>query len=100
MTGGCLSSSDALRRLRECLISGLIQFHPHFKRRCKQRLIDLQDVLFVLKHGLIREAAEFDLRFRQWRYKVEGRTPDGPELEVIVTFLEEDETLVLTVMIP
>ena len=95
-----LSNSDALRRLRECLKSGLVQFHSHFKRRCTGRSIDLQDVLFVLKHGIIRKPAELDLRFQQWRYKVEGRSPDGPELAVIITFLEEDGTLVLTVMIP
>ena len=88
-----------MRRLRECLKDGLIQFHPHFKMRCKERNIDLQDVLFVLMQGIIRKPAEFDVRFQQWRYKVEGRSPDGPELAVIITFLEEDGTLVLTVMI-
>jgi hypothetical protein len=95
-----LSNSDALRKLRECLKSGLVQFHPHLKKRRKQRCIDLQDVLFVLRRGIIRKPAELNLRFQQWRYTVEGRPPDGPVLEIIIAFLEEDGTLVLTVMVP
>ncbi len=86
--------------MRECLKSGLVQFHPHFRKRCKDHSIDFQDVLFVLKHGIIRRPAELDVRFQEWRYKGERRPPDGPELAVVVTFLEEDGTLVLTAMIP
>jgi hypothetical protein len=100
MGAGRLSGSDAMRLLRECLKNGMIQFHPHFRMRCRERKIDLQDAMFVLRHGVIRRPAELDVRFQEWRYKVEGRPPDGPELAVIITFLEEDGTLVLTAMIP
>lgn len=94
-----LSNPDALRTLRKCLDKGLVQFHPHFKKRCIERQIDLQDVLFVLKHGNISKPAELNIRFQEWRYVVGGRPPDGPDLEVVIAFLEEEGTLVLTVML-
>ncbi len=43
---------------------------------------------------------ELDVRWNQWRYKVEGRTSEGEELAVIVTFADENTTVVITVLSP
>jgi hypothetical protein len=94
-----LSTSDALKRLRDCLQTGVVQYHPHFAKRCRERGIDPQDAQFVLRKGVIYDEPELDVRFQEWRYKVEGRTPDEDKLKVVIAFPERDEVLVLTVML-
>ncbi len=87
-----------MKKLRECLRSGIIQYHPHFLLRCKERSIDPQDVQFVLRKGMICDEPELDIRFQQWRYKVEGKPPDCKRLKVVFAFIEDTEALVITVM--
>lgn len=95
-----LSKSEALKLLRECLKNGIVEYHPHFLQRCHERDVDPQDAQFVLRKGLIYDEPELDLRFREWRYKVEGKPPDGEQrLKVVITFLERNEMLVITVML-
>jgi uncharacterized DUF497 family protein len=65
-----------------------------------ERGIDLQDVMNVLKRGIIYVEPELDQRRNQWRYKVEGRTTEGEELAVIVAFADENATVVITVLSP
>lgn len=95
-----LSKSDALKLLRECLKSGIVEYHPHFSQRCRERGVDAQDAQFVLRKGFIYDEPELNLRFQEWRYKVEGKPPDSEKrLKVVITFLERDEVLVITVML-
>ncbi|HWE86447.1 MAG TPA: DUF4258 domain-containing protein [Terracidiphilus sp.] len=95
-----LGRSDALKLLRECLRTGIVEYHPHFAQRCQERGVDPQDAQYVLRKGIIYDEPELDLRFQEWRYKVEGKPPDGKEkLKVVITFLERDEVLVITVML-
>ncbi len=94
-----LSKSDALKLLRQCLETGIVEYHPHFTKRCKERGVDPQDAQYVLRRGVIYDEPELDLRFQEWRYKVEGQLPDTEKLKVVITFLERDEVLVLTVML-
>ena len=58
------------------------------------------DAQFVLRKGIVYDEPEFDVRFQEWRYKVEGKPPESErELKVVITFLELDEVLVITVML-
>lgn len=95
-----LSKADAVRLVRHCLEDGFVQYIPHFYSRCQERGIDAQDVLNVLRRGTIFMEPELDVRWNQWRYKVEGRTSEGEELAVIVTFADENTTVVITVLSP
>jgi hypothetical protein len=94
-----LSKSDALKLLRECLTNGIVEYHPHFARRCKVRGIDPMDAQYVLRKGIIYDEPELDIRFQEWRYKIEGKPPDAEKLKVVIAFLERDEVLVITVML-
>jgi hypothetical protein len=95
-----LSRSEALKLLRKCLESGIVEYHPHFALRCRDRGIDPLDAQYVLRKGVIYDEAELDVRFQEWRYKVEGKAPDAEKnLKVVITFLERDEVLVITVML-
>jgi Domain of unknown function (DUF4258) len=77
----------------------MVQYHPHFVERCRERGIDPQDAQYVLRKGIIYDEPELDVRFQEWRYKVEGRPPDGDRLKVIIAFLKRDKVLVVTVML-
>ena len=95
-----LSRPEALKLLRQCLKTGVMEYHPHFVRRCQERGVDPQDAQFVLRKGVIYDEPELDVRFREWRYKVEAKPPDSKKkLKVVITFLELDEVLVITVML-
>lgn len=95
-----LSRSDALKLLRRCLESGIVEYHPHFALRCRDRGIDPVDAQYVLRKGVIYDEAELDVRSQEWRYKIEGKPPDADKrLKVVITFLERDEVLVITVML-
>jgi hypothetical protein len=72
-----LSKSDALKLLRKCLENGIVEYHPHFAQRCRTRGIDPVDAQYVLRKGVIYDEAELDVRFQEWRYKVEGKPPDA-----------------------
>lgn len=95
-----LSRSDALKLLRKCLETGIVEYHPHFAQRCRDRGIDPVDAQYVLRKGVIYDEAELDVRFQERRYKVEGKPPDADKkLKVVITFIERDEVLVITVML-
>jgi uncharacterized DUF497 family protein len=94
-----LSKSDALKLLRQCLETGIVEYDPHFAKRCKERGVDLQDAQYVLRKGIIYDEPELSVRYQEWRYKVEGRSPDGEKLQIVITFLERDNILVITVIL-
>jgi len=93
-----LSRQDALNLLRHCLEDGIVQYHAHFYQRCLERKVDPMGAQHVLRKGMIYDEPEFEVRFQQWRYKVEGKDPDGTVLKVVFAFLAKDEVLVLTVL--
>ena len=94
-----LGKSEALKLLRKCLETGIVEYHPHFDQRCRERGIDPLDAQYVLRKGIIYDEAELDVRFQEWRYKVEGVPPDSKKLKIVITFVEKDEVLVITVML-
>jgi hypothetical protein len=53
MATGCLSKTDALKQLRNCLEYGVVEYHGHFVKRCRERGIDPQDAHRVLQKGTI-----------------------------------------------
>ncbi len=90
---------DALKRLRYCLEFGIVEYHGHFGKRCRERGIDLQDAQRALQEGMIYREPELDVRFQEWRYRVDWTTPEGQAIACIVAFPEENETLAITVLL-
>lgn len=91
-----LSRQDAQALLRRCVEDGVVEPHPYFLRALKDDGIALIDVMPVLNQGIVYEAPEFDVRFQQWRYKVEGREAGGPWLVIVFTFRKAEEVLLIT----
>ena len=99
MNANHLSKTDATKRLRWCLEYGIVEYHDHFERRCKERGIDRQDALRTLQKGTIYREPEFDIKFREWRYRVEWTTPEGQSIAIVVAFPEDNETLAITAIV-
>ena len=98
MASDRLSKSDALKRLRNCLENGIVEYHAHFEKRCRERGIDLQDAQRALQKGIIYKEPELNVRFQEWRYRVDWTTPEGQVIALIIAFPEEDETLAITAL--
>jgi hypothetical protein len=96
---GPLSKTDAEKKLRYCLEHGIVEPHPHFKKALKDDGVDLVDAYQVLKSGRIYSEPELDIKFGQWRYSVEGNEPEGNWLKIVVAFLEDDHTLLITAIL-
>jgi hypothetical protein len=96
MAGERLSKSNATKRLRWCLEYGIVEYHDHFEKRCRERGIDPQDAQRALQKGTIYQEPELNVRFQEWRYRVEWTTPEGQAIALIIAFPEANETLAIT----
>jgi len=75
MASDRLSKTDALKRLRDCLENGIVEYHDHFEKRCRERGIDLQDAQRALQKGMIYREPELDVRFQEWSTGLIGQHP-------------------------
>ena len=94
-----LSRTDAQKKLRFCLDRGTVEQHPHFKKALHDDGLDYVSALPILKTGCIYDEPEFDPRFQQWRYKIEGREVDGRWLAIVFCFPEPSDTLLITAFV-
>jgi hypothetical protein len=94
-----LNRSDAMTLLRHCLDveGGGVKPGRHFRDELKAEGLLLSDAFHVLETGCIYDPPEFDVRWREWKYRVEGREPGGVYLAIILTFRSEDLAFLITV---
>jgi hypothetical protein len=85
-------------KLQACLEQDRYRFHPDVWKGFRELQIDLNDALFVLRHGTICGEPEFDAMFGQWRFTVQGTTVEERELRIGFAFMEIDGLLVLTIL--
>jgi hypothetical protein len=85
-------------KLQACLEQDRFRFHSDVWKGIRELQIDLNDALYVLRHGTICEEPVFDGRFGQWRFTVQGTTVDERELRIGFAFMEIDGVLVLTIL--
>lgn len=91
-----LPPNVAKQKILLILQTGTIEKSWHCENESMpERRVDDNDLLYLLRHGKIREKAKFDRG--RWQYRVEGADVEGEELTAI-TVLEDDKTLyVITV---
>jgi hypothetical protein len=94
---GAMNRVEALKRLRECLAGrGRIILGAHFRAELKAENLAIVDAWRVLGHGHIYNPPEFDVAYGDWKYQVEGPTPDGVALAIVFCFKEIDRVFVIT----
>ena len=94
-----LSPAEATRKIQLILKEGTIDFSFHcWHERMPERKVSVLDVGHVLGRGRVVREAEWDSRYEQWKYRVEGTDVEGDELIAITVIFEPDlSILVVTV---
>jgi len=94
-----LSFEEAKSKILEILETGeIIPTWYHAKNRMKQRNVMDDDIKEALFNGEIKRDAEWDDRYKNWKYRVEGTDIEGEDLIVITIIIEKDHQLrILTV---
>jgi hypothetical protein len=85
-------------KLQTCLEQDRYRFHSDVWKGIRELQIDLNDALYVLRHGTICEEPVFDGKCGQWRFTVQGTTVDERELRIGFAFMEIDGLLVLNIL--
>lgn len=89
-----LSSKEAKTKILQILETGeIIPTWYHAKQRMKQRDVTDDDIKEALTNGEIKRPAEWDDRYKNWKYRVEGTDIEGAELRVITIIVEQDHLL-------
>jgi hypothetical protein len=89
--------SEAINLLHRCLSKdGAIQWGPHFVKALADEGLTFTDAWQVLRNGRIYAGPEPDIKTGEWKYKVEGHTPDGIWLAIVFCFKEIDRTFLVT----
>lgn len=87
-----LSQADAKKEITRLMQTGTVVFvQPHTGRAMAADKITNQEVLSVLRGGLVVDPAEYEND--QWRYRV---STGSRALFVVVTFVEEELRIVTT----
>lgn len=56
----------------------------HARQRAIERRFTADDVIRVLRTGIVSAAAEWDDRFQDWKYTVSGTDCDGEPLALVI----------------
>lgn len=59
----------------------------------QQRDVTENDIREALTNGEIKRSAEWDDRYKNWKYRAEGADLEGEELIVITIIIEQDHKL-------
>jgi uncharacterized DUF497 family protein len=93
-----LRIGEALALLRHCLSKGgSVTWGLHFKKALEDEKVAFADAWQVLRAGRIYEAPEPDIKTGEWKYRVEGHTPDGAWLVIVFCFKELNKAFLITV---
>jgi hypothetical protein len=88
-----------IAQIRGCLDSGKYLVMPHARTREKQRKILRSEVIYVLRHGYHEKRKDkYDAQYQAWNYALRGYTIDRRELRIVVSFDDDRELLIITVI--
>ena len=94
-----LTLQEAQSKIREITKLGSVIWTDHFSYdSMNYRNYSSQDIDFILQEGTVKEPPEYDEDYRNWKYKVEGKTIDGDIAIVITVILSYRELLAITIM--
>lgn len=91
------SPLEALQLIREIVNFGDVQTTGHCRKRMVERGFDFQDLLSVLLNGEIKSPPEYDPKYDQYRYRVEGSSIDGDTAVAITVIVGIRSLLVVTI---
>jgi hypothetical protein len=92
---------EARAAVRKCLTEGDFVESIHFRQRLaalgEEKGVTIQDVIHIGQHGGIYCEAEFDTKYGEWKYRLEGTSADGLLIALIFCLKEDDLALLITI---
>lgn len=88
---------NVLELIRFCVERGRYRETVHAVYRKQQRKIVLPEILDVLCNGRHEKRKDaYDEQYKDWNYAIRGKTVNGDDMRVIVSFDEERDLLIIT----
>jgi hypothetical protein len=95
---GRLTAVLAMAALRDCLGSaGRISPSKHFLDELTKEGLTIPDAWLVLKQGVIYDPPEEDIKTGDWKYRIEGKEPEGRRVAIVFCFKSINYALLITV---
>jgi hypothetical protein len=94
---GCLTIDEAKKARVACMNAGFVVQGKHFREELADESLDVESVEHVMRSGRIITAPEFDVKFRNWKYRVEGTEPAGKWLAIVFSFRRVGTAFLITV---
>ena len=93
---------NALAAFKKAVLmpDGEFIFTGHFEDRMAERNFQMGDVRKLAHEGRIYHPPEWDLRYGQHKWRVEGKALDGRTLYVVFVVLGENRVLGITIETP
>jgi len=84
--------------LRDCLGGqGQVKPSKHFLDELAAEKLTITDAWHVLRQGVIVNAPEEDIKTGEWKYRIEGKTPEGVLIGIVFCFKQVNYALLITV---
>jgi hypothetical protein len=93
----CRTLQEAVDLMRRCLGFGEVVPSKHFRDELAGDDLTIEDAWTVLRSGNIYDAPEPDIRTGEWKYRMEGYTPDGQWLAIVFCFRTRGRAFLITV---
>lgn len=91
-----LSLTDAKAHILSILEDGDIKFSSHLRHeRMKERSLTANDIRSALRNGEILRPAEWEEKYQNWKYRLEGKDLLGQDLSVITVIITKDLKLII-----
>lgn len=69
----------------------------HFRDELRAEGLAAADAFYVLQHGCVFNEPEFNARYQEWNYRMEGTEPDGKSVAIIFGFTKDETGLLITI---
>jgi hypothetical protein len=84
--------------LSDCLGGeGSVVPGKHFREELGKEGLTIPDAWHVLRSGRIFKPPELDIGTREWKYTIEGYTPDGTWLAIVFCLKQVNQAYLITV---
>jgi hypothetical protein len=78
------------------LEDGAVGYGTHFREELAKERLSIEDAWPVLRRGRIYDPPEQDIKTGEWKYRIEGRTPDGTWIAIVFCFKSIRKAFLIT----
>lgn len=91
-----LSAIEAKAQILTILEDGEVKLSAHLRQeRMSQRTLLINDIKAVLRNGDILRMPEWEEKYQNWKYRVEGKDVAGEDLNVITVIVTKTLQLIV-----